>query len=557
MIEYSLIDELCNVEKVVSIESVRTKGAIICDFNGVLYSNYSCNDQLIKTMINLLNLGFKIIINTNNRADEIIDRNKSVFLYKDKFFLDFVEEKKRSNFIVYADNRTQFYLYNYDKYKMEEQEKYALDKGFHNETDREEIHCRLIEFIDEIQNNENLKELHPDHIIPKVEIINKKSQIRIQMQLPRNFEFGNYITEMLEEKLKDYKIEIHVGRTGFYVTRDGLDKSMAVEHAINYFNLNRNSVIYIGDKYGVRIDSDLHILLNCGVLGINVGDKVKAINLGLDKPIIQIGGKVKGTLDLLSYIEKRSFYNNHSEGKEINMDNLIANILSYSNGRGLIVGIEGPAGAGKTTFTNEICDKLKKNNRNVNVIYMYCFMKERSERKKLIDEYIYGKISVENYSKLAWNIDEYYEKIYEIYNIIKSCDRDNILINNAYNRKTGLKDLDVKLDIKENSIILLEGTDFINEDIGKYINICIKVDVEDNNTLLERIINRENAKNLEDRINASILKNRFNFLDIYHAVYLRNKNTNLYDYYLNNSECFNQKIIALKNGKGYDSNDLR
>ena len=184
-------------------------------------------------------------------------------------------------------------------------------------------------------------------------------------------------------------------------------------------------------------------------------------------------------------------------------------------------------------------------------------MKERSERKKLIDEYIYGKISVENYSKLAWNIDEYYEKIYEIYNIIKSCDRDNILIKNAYNRKTGLKDLDVKLDIKENSIILLEGTDFINEDISKYINVCIKVDVEDNNTLLERIINRENAKNLEDRINASILKNRFNFLDIYHAVYLRNKNTNLYDYYLNNSECFNQKIIALKNGKGYDSNDLR
>ena len=549
----SIYDNINILEKNIHMELMKNKGAIILDFNGVIYTKYKDNTKVVKCLINLLNLGFKVIINTNNRANEILDKEKSLLKYKNKFFLDYVKKSDASNFTVYADNRTGFYKYNCEKEIMEEDKSYKVGKDFYKETDRYEIREKIISLLEKLKSDEVLKELHPQKIIPEFEIFDKDVQLRIQMILPDSYEFGNYIVKNLKNELEAYRIEVHVGRTGFYITRDGLDKSMAVKHAIDYFNLDRKGIISIGDKFGVKADSDLYIATNCNVLSVNVGNEANIENMLLSRPIIQIGNGMIGTLKILSYILRENLYKYESVNNDISEEKLLKDILEKN--KGLIIGIDGPTGSGKTSFANELKQKIQKYNKNVYVMQLDWFLRARNDREDVIDDYIYGRISIEEYTYIAWEYEEYQKNLNIISKILrtkKSGQVQKVCIKNIYDRSSGLKNKEEILKLNNKSIIIIEGTDIINEDNRELIDICIKINIDNTDILLERILAREEMKKVTTKMSSSFILNRFYGLDVAHTIYVKNRNSSLYDYYINNSNYLCRKIsYNLKKDKEY------
>ena len=172
----------------------------------------------------------------------------------------------------------------------------------------------------------------------------------------------------------------------------------------------------------------------------------------------------------------------------------------------VIIGIDGPTAAGKTTLADNIKKKLKDT--DIFIFKLDWTLKDRKFRENSLIDYkkknsfFYYEAEEHMNLHVASN---FLKKIKSL----KSKKKINITLNNLYDRDGSTKnDLKVKASIKKNTVIIIEGHYTGYKEIYKYIDFNILL-LSKKNELIQRKINRvKNYRKPQDT------KKYFDLIDI-------------------------------------------
>lgn len=203
----------------------------------------------------------------------------------------------------------------------------------------------------------------------------------------------------------------------------------------------------------------------------------------------------------------------------------------------LIIGIDGPASGGKTTIAKALKHFYSEKNIPVAVLPLDLFMTEREVREKLNQKISSRVISIEEYSLKAWDHKRYRYFLEAARKIImqKSDTKQTLTIPNTYNRKNGKHDQETTITLSPAGVLITEGTG-IHALHENFFDLKIRVDVNNTQILLDRVVARENIKPSEQRLAADYLLQRYCTTDLPHALYLRKVTAGKADFVIDSSD---------------------
>ena len=487
-------------------------GVVFLDYNGVMYDGGKVCASIISLLIQALSMGFTIALITNNRCDEVIDS----LTLSDGFFLAKVSQTLRGNFCIYPDNRTTCYICKNDQMVMDES--FSAGKGFESNQDKHDIAAKIQQLLSSPDFQEKAKMFHPNGIFPDYIVKVLELQIRVEMAMPTEYDFGRFLEIEVTDYLESFShsIEAHIGRSGFYVTRSGLDKLAAVDDALLRFGKNRKDSIYIGDKFNQKDDSDLIPVTKGGIGGFNVSDIVFPV-----AGLANIGKGIIGTIEILANIVKTTLPA-HLQQKAI-IDNYelmferIINVLDLKKAR--TIGINGSTNAGKTTISSKMADYFSKIGMDVVVLRFDYFLKPREERRPIMNN-PKMKHSIEGYYSLAWDVGRYCETLGKLsFEVSRCVGEKEFILDDIYDRQTGYANGKACFVLTPNTIIIAEGTEAINKHSHGFFDLRIKIR-SNPGVILDRIISRELEKDEFNRVPTAELMSRYENLEKHYIEYL-------------------------------------
>lgn len=215
--------------------------------------------------------------------------------------------------------------------------------------------------------------------------------------------------------------------------------------------------------------------------------------------------------------------------------------------KGTMIGIDGPTASGKSTTTDKLYNHLindsKINPDDVAIVRFDWFLVERPARNKLMQKAQDGEMNISDYSMGAWDVLSYHEVLKKIKKVYESGKSQTITIKKPYNRVTGKKDgEDIVLKINPKSTVIVEGTDAVDSVTVDLFDATVHLDVKSDANLIERLVNRENSKPKEKRMDIDFLKKRFWTVDHPHSEYIRQKNRGFYNYIIDDTD-FNNIVM--------------
>ena len=273
-----------------AVADIHTKGCVAFDFNGTIYDSEKkrLGEGIAQVFIDLLNKGFKVIIITNNKIEDLIGEEGKLITDEGRFILDLVEKGSLRDFVIYADNRTKKYRYDHSSGQIVEEIGYRM--GFESEEAKERIWKEVEETMTTLSKDEGIS-------LPQYQVRDKDTQVRIDVELDKATR--EVVEEALEKALEGEGVDVHPGRTGIYILRSGLDKSLCMEDAIETIRLEREHVVYIGDRFIKGAKEDNVVVEKNGVLGINVGE---VDGYELIEGVIDYGKGIEGTGEVMEII---------------------------------------------------------------------------------------------------------------------------------------------------------------------------------------------------------------------------------------------------------------
>lgn len=150
-----------------------------------------------------------------------------------------------------------------------------------------------------------------------------------------------------------------------------------------------------------------------------------------------------------------------------------------TDGKTVIVGIDGLGGAGKSSISEEIYEQLSKDNIHIEVLHIDDFIHPKNIRYN--DNYA----EWECYYNLQWRYDYLLENVInpirkngKFTGLIELYDKDE----DRYERKS--------VDIKEGSVVLIEGIFLQREELSQVFDYMIYIDVPESERL-KRVLKRD------------------------------------------------------------------
>lgn len=210
-----------------------------------------------------------------------------------------------------------------------------------------------------------------------------------------------------------------------------------------------------------------------------------------------------------------------------------------------IIGISGPTGAGKTSFSKTIAARLSKDFLACE-LSMDCFLRARKARSRLIEDVSQAKNDIEDITINSWKMPEYEDVLHRINESVKNPGKNKkLILDNLYNRMTGENDLKMILEIPYGGYLIVEGSPIHDTKTAPLFDCYIRLDVDQDNKLIERILDREKFKPHHLRLPEKFLRHRFELVDLPYSHYLR-KLSRDQNHYLINTETFNEINVFAK-----------
>ncbi|MDD5136755.1 MAG: GNAT family N-acetyltransferase, partial [Candidatus Omnitrophica bacterium] len=165
------------------------------------------------------------------------------------------------------------------------------------------------------------------------------------------------------------------------------------------------------------------------------------------------------------------------------------------------------------------------------------FLNERTARDAIINKVVSGEIDLSKYQALAWDMEGYADMLEAIDKYARANDGSpfRYRIKNAYNRETGLRDLEVMVEVEPSSVMVVDGVGSVDEVTRKYFDSAVLVDQNDEEAFVRASMEREARKPADRQLTEDTLRSRLEAVDIPRAPYFRHFAIRLHDLYLDNS----------------------
>jgi len=212
----------------------------------------------------------------------------------------------------------------------------------------------------------------------------------------------------------------------------------------------------------------------------------------------------------------------------------ICDIIALSD-PATVIAIDGPSNAGKTSLTKAITAYYESHGIPVSLLPLDYFLNDRETRNRIIQAVADERMTLDDYSSVAWEQERYRASIVRAKEIALQPAKgtNSLSITRAYNRVTGRKDSTHLIPVQFGGIILTEGVG-IHVYHDKLFDIRIRVDTHFPDTLLGRVLSREQEKPVQARQPEDYLRDRYNLIDAPHTKHLRTKTPEV-DYVIDTS----------------------
>lgn len=200
-----------------------------------------------------------------------------------------------------------------------------------------------------------------------------------------------------------------------------------------------------------------------------------------------------------------------------------------------VIAIDGPSNAGKTSLTRAIAAYYEGHGIPVSLIPLDYFLTDRDTRNKIVQAVAGKSMTIDGYSSVAWEQERYRASIAKAKELAmwSSEEAASLSITEAYNRLTGRKDSTHTIPVQAGGIILTEGVG-IHAYHDDLFDIRIRVDTHQPDTLLGRVLRREQEKPLEAQQSEDYLRHRYDLIHAPHTSHLRTKTPEV-DYVIDTS----------------------
>ncbi len=221
--------------------------------------------------------------------------------------------------------------------------------------------------------------------------------------------------------------------------------------------------------------------------------------------------------------------------------------------------VNGASNSGKTFFAEELSKRISFAGRPTAVvsarpadatsqvqyksldqpfISLDWFLIDRDARSLIIEKVGNGEIPLSKYQSLAWDMRGYEIMLRAIDAHVRKNDGSTFryYIPHAYNRETGLRDLDVRIEIPPNAIAVFEGVGSVDSMRERYFDCSLLVDNKDEEAVVQAEIEREKKKPPAKRLAEHVLRKRLEAVDIPRAPYFRYFMIDAHDFYIDNTD---------------------
>lgn len=186
-----------------------------------------------------------------------------------------------------------------------------------------------------------------------------------------------------------------------------------------------------------------------------------------------------------------------------------------------VIALDGPTNGGKTSLANAFVDFYLGHGVPVAFVPLDYFLTDRGIRHHIMQDIMWGRAGVADYSSLAWEQERYRNSVLTVKRIAATCRGPQIFdIPNSYNRRTGRADTLHSIVIHPGSIIVTEGVG-LHAYHSAFFDRTLWIDASDTDVILERVLERERQKSEDNRLADDFLRARYEIVDAPHTTFLR------------------------------------
>lgn len=222
-------------------------------------------------------------------------------------------------------------------------------------------------------------------------------------------------------------------------------------------------------------------------------------------------------------------------GKDFSsLSDVIENILPRNDAGSIthpiLIGIDGPVAAGKTYCTEIVKKIASRHALNFHAIHYDWFMSSRSVRAKEIENLRSENYDFEQYDRTAYDSGRMQRFLSGLRSAFTSQDKRffEYTIDPAYNRLSGECKGLISNSLSTDSIVIVEGGGILNSKLCNFFDISIRLDIDDTEEIIRRLIERERRKN-GNKLSHDFVKERFLSLDYHFDNYLRYRDRSYFD----------------------------
>lgn len=200
-----------------------------------------------------------------------------------------------------------------------------------------------------------------------------------------------------------------------------------------------------------------------------------------------------------------------------------------------IIGINGPTCAGKTTFSQLLAEQLSRKLPSTELSFEW-FLYDRDIRAKMIDDITKGLKTIPEVTAAAWDVDRYVSTLKKLKSMDSKTNGRKLKLNNLYDRTSGKQQAKATLSIPYGGYLIVEGVSVIDIPEPNLADCYIRLDVDEDLRLMERIIAREKSKPRAKQLSEEFLRRRFGAVDLDHMRYLRSISRSHNKYIINTTK---------------------
>ena len=240
------------------------------------------------------------------------------------------------------------------------------------------------------------------------------------------------------------------------------------------------------------------------------------------------------------------------------------------------VAYNGASSTGKTFFADQVARKIAISGRPVakvsvkqhgssgtyklldqEFLSLDWFLRARAERQPVIEKVINGEIPFSKYQSLAWDMQRYEDllRAMDAYARREDGTPFRYEITSAYDRVTGLNDLDIQIELESQSVVIVEGVGCVDEISRRYFDTAVLVDVSSEERVIQAAIAREARKPLQKQLSPEFIRRRLQAVDTPRMPYFRYVAGSLHDYRIENSD-HKHPVLSVFSAVHPDGEDL-